>query len=497
MAIQQIGPFKVIREVGEGAMGVVKEAEHVQTGDKVAIKIIKKANLIGKESMKKKVEREITIMRLLNHENLVKFYEVLQNAQYLFIVQEFVPNGELYEYIVKNGALSPQRAFMYFKQILAGVSYLHEHKFCHRDLKLENILMRDDDRIVIADFGMANIMSNEQQVITACGSPHYTAPEVVQGKSYDGTKADVWSCGVILYVLMAGYLPFEGNGASVVLSKVKSGVFTMPDFFDNDLKDLISKMLNMKPKKRIAIKAIQSHPWYQKHLTEAVTQPEDTNTSSDSIKDIQEDIVEQIMEMGWKDKEFIQSELTKDEKNMLTIVYNLMAERKNNPDDKSKNFDISDSIKVSGKNPITFAPKNAPDMLRNKLKKTMEDNETPQEQPNTKKKNGILSNLFKKKTGSTENEMETRRITTNKSPKDMFNELVRVCLMFKITTERTSPTTITAKLNDPAVVEFQISVSQNRDKNTEQSFTMNFKPMKGSPSAIEVVFDILKEELKL
>jgi len=244
--------------------GKVKRAHHSQTGQQVAIKIINKSKLTSKPTLRRKVEREIAVMKLIDHPHLIKLFDVLQTRKYLFLIIEYVEGGELFDYIVQKGKLTEQEAFHFFKQIIEGMEYCHNNLVCHRDLKPENLLLNKDNNIKIADFGMASLMSEDFLVETSCGSPHYASPEVVTGGKYNGMMADVWSCGVILFALLAGTLPFDDENLTVLLSKVKKGAFKIPAHFADDVKDLVQKMLAVNPKKRIPIARIQQHPWWRR-----------------------------------------------------------------------------------------------------------------------------------------------------------------------------------------------------------------------------------------
>ncbi|KAL0482125.1 serine/threonine-protein kinase [Acrasis kona] len=261
---EKIGPFILGETLGEGSTGKVKQAVHKDTGQKVAIKIINKAILTDKPSLRRKVEREIAVMKLINHKHVIRLFDVLQTKKYLFLIIEHVEGGELFEYIVNNGRLSVEEAFHFFKQILEGLEYCHQNLICHRDLKPENLLLDGNKNIKIADFGMASLMEEGKLLETSCGSPHYASPEVVKGLKYNGTEADVWSMGVILFALLTGRLPFDDSNLQNLLRKVKQGQYVVPTYLSGDVKDLISQMLCMDPEKRIDLSSIKKHPWYRR-----------------------------------------------------------------------------------------------------------------------------------------------------------------------------------------------------------------------------------------
>lgn len=174
---------------------------------------------------------------------------------------EFLPGGELYNLIERNGKLSEDKARVYFQQILAGLEYIHQQGYTHRDLKPENILLDKDGNIKVGDFGLCNILPLGDFLKTSCGSPNYAAPEVISGKKYCGSEVDVWSLGVVLFSLVAGHLPFDESAIPTLFAKIKSGKYDMPYFFSENLKDLIRRIFTVDPLARITCNQIWKHPW--------------------------------------------------------------------------------------------------------------------------------------------------------------------------------------------------------------------------------------------
>jgi BR serine/threonine kinase len=188
--------------LGEGTTGKVKLAYHKDSGEQVAIKIVPKSAFIQKPDLENKVRREIALMKVVSHPNILKLIDVLESDRHLYMVLEYAQKGELFDYLVSQGSLSPQVGLDFFRQITLAIEYLHQLGICHRDLKPENILVDSNDRIKIADFGFARWVRRDV-ADTSCGSPHYAAPEVIKGGQYDGRRADIWSLGIILYALLA------------------------------------------------------------------------------------------------------------------------------------------------------------------------------------------------------------------------------------------------------------------------------------------------------
>jgi serine/threonine protein kinase len=210
------------------------------------------------------LEREIVVMKLINHPNIMRLYDVWETSTELFLVLEYVQGGELFEHLCEKGRLPTLEALGYFQQIISAVDYCHRFNIAHRDLKPENILLGLDRSVKIADFGMAAWQKNAQDgmLFTSCGSPHYAAPEIIDGKPYNGNAADIWSCGVILYALLSGKLPFDDEDCSTLLEKVMIGEYDMPQGIDLLAQDLIRKMLVTDPRRRIPMVEIQNHPFY-------------------------------------------------------------------------------------------------------------------------------------------------------------------------------------------------------------------------------------------
>jgi len=199
--ILTIGNFRLGKTIGVGSFGKVKIAEHLVTGHKVAVKILNRKK-IKSLRMDLKIRREISNMKMFRHPHIIRLYEVIESTTDIFMVMEYVPGGELFDYIVTHGKLSENIARHFFQQIISGVDYCHQHMVVHRDLKPENLLIDSHNDVKIADFGLSTMMSDGDFLKTSCGSPNYAAPEVISGKLYAGPEVDCWSCGVILYTLV-------------------------------------------------------------------------------------------------------------------------------------------------------------------------------------------------------------------------------------------------------------------------------------------------------
>ncbi|CCH58505.1 hypothetical protein TBLA_0A07150 [Henningerozyma blattae CBS 6284] len=276
-----VGPWKLGETLGLGSTGKVQLAYNSSTGQQAAIKVISKAvfnndnanasdsALLTPDSLPYGIEREIIIMKLLNHPNVLRLYDVWETDSNLYMVLEYAEKGELFNLLVERGPLPENEAIRFFRQIIIGISYCHALGIVHRDLKPENLLLDHKYNIKIADFGMAALETEDKLLETSCGSPHYAAPEIISGLPYHGLETDVWSCGIILFALLTGRLPFDEEDGNIrnLLLKVQSGQFEMPgnDEISREAQDLISKILTVDPKKRIKTREILKHPLVQKY----------------------------------------------------------------------------------------------------------------------------------------------------------------------------------------------------------------------------------------
>jgi 5'-AMP-activated protein kinase catalytic alpha subunit len=223
--------------------------------------------------MEEKVKREIKILRLFMHPHIIRLYEVIEAPADIYVVMEYVKSGELFDYIVEKGRLQEEEARRFFQQIISGVQYCHRNMVVHRDLKPENLLLDNNCDVKIADFGLSNVMRDGHFLKTSCGSPNYAAPEVISGKLYAGPEVDVWSCGVILYALLCGTLPFDDENIPNLFKKIKGGIYTLPSHLSGPARDLIPRMLVVDPMKRITIREIREHPWFEAQLPRYLAVP--------------------------------------------------------------------------------------------------------------------------------------------------------------------------------------------------------------------------------
>ncbi|XP_057323541.1 serine/threonine-protein kinase MARK2-like isoform X5 [Microplitis mediator] len=246
-----IGKYKLLKTIGKGNFAKVKLAKHIPTGKEVAIKIIDKTQL--NPGSLQKLFREVRIMKMLDHPNIVKLFQVIETEKTLYLVMEYASGGEVFDYLVLHGRMKEKEARAKFRQIVSAVQYCHQKKIIHRDLKAENLLLDSEMNIKIADFGFSNEFTPGNKLDTFCGSPPYAAPELFQGKKYDGPEVDVWSLGVILYTLVSGSLPFDGSTLRELRERVLRGKYRIPFYMSTDCENLLKKFLVLNPTKRASL----------------------------------------------------------------------------------------------------------------------------------------------------------------------------------------------------------------------------------------------------
>ena len=307
--------YKFIKLLGQGAFGKVILAEQVLTGIKVALKAIDKS-YIQTESARKKIFREILILKKIKSPHVVKIWESFESSENIFIVMEFLQGGDLLDYLKKYGKMNESLAKNYFYQILCGAHSIHKNRVLHRDFKLDNILLdKNRKNIKICDFGVSKMISKGEIVFEQCGTPAYLAPEIVLDKGYEGFWSDVWSLGVLLYCMVCGTVPFKGNNLTDLHKAILLGKFELPDFLNGEVKDLITKMLQSIPKNRISIKNALLHPWFKQctkcvHLTK-------------NPYEIDQRAIKKIEDFGYP-KDYILSTIASNSLNHVFALYNLL-----------------------------------------------------------------------------------------------------------------------------------------------------------------------------
>ncbi|KAG7470749.1 MAP/microtubule affinity-regulating kinase 4 isoform X2 [Megalops cyprinoides] len=316
-----IGNYRLLKTIGKGNFAKVKLARHILTGREVAIKIIDKTQL--NPTSLQKLFREVRIMKGLNHPNIVQLFEVIETEKTLYLIMEYASGGEVFDYLVSHGRMKEKEARAKFRQIVSAVHYCHQKNIVHRDLKAENLLLDADSNIKIADFGFSNEFTLGNKLDTFCGSPPYAAPELFQGKKYDGPEVDIWSLGVILYTLVSGSLPFDGQNLKELRERVLRGKYRVPFYMSTDCEGILRRFLVLNPTKRCTLEQIMKDKWMNvgyegEELKPHVEPVEDYNDASR---------IEVMVGMGYS-REEIKDALTNQKYNEVTATYLLLG-RKN------------------------------------------------------------------------------------------------------------------------------------------------------------------------
>ncbi|KAK7103415.1 hypothetical protein V1264_018313 [Littorina saxatilis] len=315
-----IGKYRLIKTIGKGNFAKVKLAKHVPTGKEVAIKIIDKTQL--NPSSLQKLFREVRIMKLLDHPNIVKIFEVIETEKTLYLVMEYASGGEVFDYLVAHGRMKEKEARAKFRQIVSAVQYCHQKHIVHRDLKAENLLLDGDMNIKIADYGFSNEFVPGNKLDTFCGSPPYAAPELFQGKKYDGPEVDVWSLGVILYTLVSGSLPFDGQNLKELRERVLRGKYRIPFYMSTDCENLLKKFLVLNPMKRLSLESIMKDRWMNMGFEDSDLKP---------FKDLSKDAldhsrIDMMTNMGYNRKD-IEDSLRLQKYDDIHATYLLLGRR--------------------------------------------------------------------------------------------------------------------------------------------------------------------------
>ncbi|CAH1795903.1 unnamed protein product [Owenia fusiformis] len=322
----RVGFYDIERTIGKGNFAVVKLAKHRITKTEVAIKIIDKTQLDDTNLIK--VRREIKILKLLEHPSIIRLYQVMETKNMLYLVSEYAPNGEIFDYIAQHGRMTEPEARRKFWQILSAVEYCHDRHVVHRDLKAENLLLDAHMNIKIADFGFGNFFTPSELMATWCGSPPYAAPEVFEGKKYLGPQIDIWSLGVVLYVLVCGALPFDGQTLQTLRDRVLSGRFRIPFFMSTDCEHLIRRMLVLDPNKRYSIAQIKRHKWMlmEGSLPEPIVPIISPHIESAKVGEYNEQILRCMQSLGI-DQQKTTEALNSNAYDHYTAIYYLLLDR--------------------------------------------------------------------------------------------------------------------------------------------------------------------------
>ncbi|XP_077360863.1 MAP/microtubule affinity-regulating kinase 4 isoform X2 [Festucalex cinctus] len=315
-----IGNYRLLKTIGKGNFAKVKLARHILTGREVAIKIIDKTQL--NPTSLQKLFREVRIMKGLNHPNIVQLFEVIETDKTLYLIMEYASGGEVFDYLVSHGRMKEVEARAKFRQIVSAVHYCHTKNIVHRDLKAENLLLDADANIKIADFGFSNEFTLGNKLDTFCGSPPYAAPELFQGKKYDGPEVDVWSLGVILYTLVSGSLPFDGQNLKELRERVLRGKYRVPFYMSTDCEGILRRFLVLNPAKRCTLDQVMKDKWINSGY-----EGEDLKPHIEPVEDYSDPArIEVMVGMGFTPDE-IKDSLLNQKYNEVTATYLLLGRK--------------------------------------------------------------------------------------------------------------------------------------------------------------------------
>ncbi|KAJ3099964.1 hypothetical protein HDU97_002636 [Phlyctochytrium planicorne] len=330
-----LSDYKVDHTIGEGCFSRVKLGTHIPTNLKVAVKCIDKLAITKAVGTAERILREILVLKHIHHPNITRLLEVVEQPNYIYLILEYEEGGELFDYIVKNEKVDEDKARIFFRQMVSAIQYCHAHCITHRDLKPENILLDAEGNIKLIDFGLANVMRPDESLETFCGSAAYAAPEMLSRKPYKGNEADIWSLGVILFVMLSGQPPFDDRQVSKMYASIMMGRYSFPKSFPEGAKDLVSKILKTKTSERATLEAIRDHPWMNKNgeLPNLSFEPVSLEGAVDDDQDFLKDpaTVERILEIGYTQTEIDDALRTRDPGPIVAAYYLIRKEMGNNP----------------------------------------------------------------------------------------------------------------------------------------------------------------------
>ncbi len=320
-----IDDYIILDTIGKGAFGKVKLGIHKPTNQEVAIKIYEKRNFICPEDLLN-FKKEISILKKVNHPNIIKIYNLIEDNYNYYIIMEYASKGDLFSYIVNKKQLEEKEAAYFYCQLINGLEFLHNNKITHRDLKPENLLIIDNNILNITDFGLSNEYNNNQLLTTPCGSPSYAAPEMILGRKYNGLSIDIWSSGITLYAMVCGHLPFKDKDQEKLYKKIITCNYTIPDFVSDDCKDLIKKILCNNEKNRININDIKNHPFLIESFKKYNPNEYIYYNHNKIYNKIVEMMINNLSEYNYKKDDIIKS-IKNNEFNNITTTYKLLLKK--------------------------------------------------------------------------------------------------------------------------------------------------------------------------
>ena len=339
---KKIGDYLLLSTIGRGTFSKVKLGLHIPTKQKVAIKLLHKEK-INDEADIERIRREIHILSIVRHPNIVQLYETLTSDNNIYIIMEYIEGKDLFQYIYSMNHLTEFKSSQLFRQLISCLEYIHKLGIVHRDIKPENILLNKNKKILkLVDFGLSNTYEKDELVRTACGSPCYAAPEMISGKDYEGFYSDLWSCGVVLYCMLVGRLPFDDEDIKKLYHNIKIANYVMPNFLSNYTQDILRKILVTNPKKRIKLEELKRHPFLL--MSQKATMYKGINVEVYEIQ-VDYEIVQKMKEKYFNDDEdcnvncdIIVENIKNNLHNKIKTIYYSLLKEKNESNSNNYNY---------------------------------------------------------------------------------------------------------------------------------------------------------------
>lgn len=323
IAIDENNPlpnYTIVKSIGEGTFGKVHLGIHNLTQEKVAIKVLEKAKILEQDDIER-INREIKFLKKLKNINIIKIYEIIETKSNVYFIMEHAPGGELFNYIVSKKKLEEKEASFFFAQIVHALDFIHKHNIVHRDVKPENMLLTENNTIKLIDFGLSNQYNKGGLLKTPCGSPCYAAPEMILGRKYNGANIDVWSCGITLYAMVCGYLPFEDKNNDKLYKKILDCKIEFPKHVGDLSKDMITRLLTVNPAKRITFEEIKLHPFFKLSFNMI-----NKSNLGLYLNKVDNSILDKMVEIGFN-REKIIKEVEANNHNNTTTTYELLLNK--------------------------------------------------------------------------------------------------------------------------------------------------------------------------
>lgn len=480
---KKIGNYILLSTIGSGTFSVVKLGIHLPTQQKVAIKILDKSR-INDENDIKRISREIHILSKLSHPHIAQLYETIPSEKHIYIIMEYIEGHDLFQYIYSLTRLTELKACKLFRQLISCLEYIHTLGIVHRDIKPENILLnKKKTNIKIVDFGLSNSYKHGSLLKTACGSPCYASPEMISGKEYNPLYSDLWSCGVVLYCMLVGKLPFDDEDIKLLYYNIKYANYFMPPFLSNIAQDFLRKILTPNPNKRIRISELKKHPFFL--LGEKTPLLKGILVGIEDIP-VDEEIVKNMKRIYFKDNDkidenYIINNIKKNHHNNITAIYYLILKRNEDSEVNETNNNI---LKNSKKENIKYEKiinNNKNDSInRNKINNSLNNsiNETSKKEGNVFNVNNIKKITFNSNDISLKSNKTHKKIQNNKRIEaNSKNKRFNVVVINNIVSDTTTNKIMSSKDNNNNINHNNIHIDlskRNNNSNHKINYSNNF-----------------------